>query len=225
MSDVTRWEPVLTRWNPFKELEDMEKRLSGYFGRPAVRTESGKEAMTVAEWSPRVDITEDDKEYVIKADLPDVKKEDIKLTVQDNVMSISGERKYEKEEKGKKYHRVERSYGSFMRSFTVPDDADASKVSAIVSYVIVHRSPFVACSIQPEEVRDVPTPSLPRASVGHSLASRDHGISSSSVVVDRAPGSVRHVSDRRGRHEWTHLAPPAVRSTTGGGSVSDFQEP
>jgi len=130
MSDLTRWEPVLTRWNPFKELEDMEKRLSGYFGRPAVRTESGKEAMTVAEWSPRVDITEDDKEYVIKADLPDVKKEDIKLTVQDNVMSISGERKYEKEEKGKKYHRVERSYGSFMRSFTVPDDADASKVSA-----------------------------------------------------------------------------------------------
>ena len=130
MSDVTRWEPVLTHWNPFKELENMEKRLSGYLGRPGARTESGKEAMTVAEWSPRVDITEDDKEYVIKADLPDVKKEDIKLTVLDNVMSISGERKYEKEEQGKKYHRVERSYGSFMRSFTVPDDADASKVSA-----------------------------------------------------------------------------------------------
>ncbi len=130
MSDVTRWEPVLTHWNPFKELENMEKRLSGYLGRPGARTESGKEAMTVAEWSPRVDITEDDKEYVIKADLPDVKKEDIKLTVHDNVMSISGERKYEKEEQGKKYHRVERSYGSFMRSFTVPDDADASKVSA-----------------------------------------------------------------------------------------------
>ena len=130
MSDVTRWEPVLTHWNPFKELENMENRLSGYLGRPGARTESGKEAMTVAEWSPRVDITEDDTEYVIKADLPDVKKEDIKLTVLDNVMSISGERKYEKEEQGKKYHRVERLYGSFMRSFTVPDDADASKVSA-----------------------------------------------------------------------------------------------
>jgi HSP20 family protein len=130
MSDVTRWEPTMTRWNPFRELEEMEKRLSSYFGRPAVRSETGKEAMTVAEWSPRVDITEDDKEYVIKADLPDVKKEDIKLTVQDNVMSISGERKYEKEEKGKKYHRVERAYGSFMRSFTLPEDADGSKVSA-----------------------------------------------------------------------------------------------
>ncbi|NWF74365.1 MAG: Hsp20/alpha crystallin family protein [Nitrospirae bacterium] len=129
MSALTRWEPV-TRWNPFKDLEEMEKRLSTYLGRPALRTEAGKEAMTVAEWSPLVDITEDDKEYLIKADLPEVKKEDVKLTVQDDVMSISGERKSEKEEKGKKYHRVERAYGSFMRSFTLPEDADGSKVSA-----------------------------------------------------------------------------------------------
>ena len=53
MSDLTRWEPMMTRWNPFKDLEEMEKRLSTYLGRPAVRTEAGKEAMTVAEWSPR----------------------------------------------------------------------------------------------------------------------------------------------------------------------------
>ena len=130
MSALTRWEPTMTRWNPFKDLEDMEKRLSTYLGRPAVRAEAGKEAMTVAEWSPLVDIAEDDKEYLIKADLPEVKKEDVKLTVQDDVMTISGERKYEKEEKGKKYHRVERAYGSFMRSFTLPEDADGSKVNA-----------------------------------------------------------------------------------------------
>jgi HSP20 family protein len=130
MSDLIRWEPMTRRWNPFNELEEMEKRLSTYFGRPAARIEGEKEAMTVAEWSPRVDISEDDKEYLIKADLPEVKKEDVKLTVQDDVMSISGERKYEKEEKGKKYHRVERAYGSFMRSFTLPEDADGSKVSA-----------------------------------------------------------------------------------------------
>src|SRR6185295_19190248 len=86
MSALTRWEPTMTRWNPFKELEEMEKRLSTYFNRPALRTEPGKEAMTVAEWSPLVDITEDDKEYLIKADLPEVKKEDVKLTVQDDVM-------------------------------------------------------------------------------------------------------------------------------------------
>jgi|SRR5688572_11632784 len=130
MSDLTRWQPIMTRGNPFKDLEDMEKRLSTYLSRPATRTGAGKETMTVADWTPLVDITEDEKEYLIKADLPEVKKEDVKLTVQDDVMCISGERKYEKEEKGKKYHRVERAYGSFMRSFSLPENADGSNVSA-----------------------------------------------------------------------------------------------
>ncbi len=129
MSALSRWEP-LTRWHPWKELEEMEKRLSTLFGRPPMKADGDKEAMTVAEWSPLVDISEDEKEYLVKAELPEVKKEDVKLTVQDNVLSITGERKYEKEEKGKKYHRVERAYGSFMRSFTLPEDADGSKVSA-----------------------------------------------------------------------------------------------
>ncbi len=77
-----------------------------------------------------MDITEDDKEYLIKAELPEVKKEDVKLTAHDDVLTITGERKYEKEEKGKKYHRVERAYGSFERSFTLPEDADAGKIAA-----------------------------------------------------------------------------------------------
>jgi HSP20 family protein len=90
----------------------------------------GKESLTVAQWSPLVDITEDEKEYLIKAELPDMKKEDVRLTVENEVLAISGERKFEKEEKGKKYHRVERAYGSFVRSFSLPEDADGSKVSA-----------------------------------------------------------------------------------------------
>lgn len=122
---------AVTRWDPFKELEDMQSRLNTLFGRAPVRKNGDKEeALTVAEWAPLVDITEDDKEYLIKAELPEVKKEDIKLTVDEDVLTITGERKYEKEEKGKKYHRVERAYGSFMRSFTLPEDADGSKVSA-----------------------------------------------------------------------------------------------
>jgi len=132
MGALTRWDPLReTRWDPFRELEDLQSRLSTLFGRAPVRKEGGKEeAMTIAEWAPLVDISEDDKEYLIKAELPEVKKEDIKLTVDEDVLTITGERKYEKEEKGKKYHRVERAYGSFMRSFTLPEDADASKVSA-----------------------------------------------------------------------------------------------
>jgi len=130
MSGLTRWEP-LHRWNPWRELEDMEKRLSTIFGRtPMAPSGEKKETIAVTEWSPLVDISEDEKEYVIKAELPDMKKEEIKINVHEDVLSISGERKYEKEEKGKKYHRVERAYGSFMRSFTLPEDADGSKVNA-----------------------------------------------------------------------------------------------
>jgi HSP20 family protein len=121
---------ALTTWDPFRELDELQNRLSTIFGRAPVRKNGEKdEAMKVAEWAPLVDITEDEKEYLIKAELPEVKKEEVKVSVQDGVLTISGERKYEKEEKGKKYHRVERAYGSFARSFTLPDDADAEKVA------------------------------------------------------------------------------------------------
>ena len=130
MSVLTRWEPS-TRWSPLKELEEMEKRLSTIFGRSPMATEGEKkEAISVTQWSPLVDITEDDKEYVVKAEIPEMKKEDIKINVHDDVLTVSGERKYEKEEKGKKYHRVERAYGSFLRSFALPENADGSKISA-----------------------------------------------------------------------------------------------
>ena len=121
---------LLTRWDPRQDIQEFENRLSSWMGRGPITKDLGKESMRVMEWAPLVDITEDDKEYLIKADLPEIKKEDVKITVQDGVLSLSGERKYEKEEKGKKYHRVERSYGSFERNFTVPADAEEGKVSA-----------------------------------------------------------------------------------------------
>ncbi len=130
MAGLSRWEPIGSQWNPWKELEEIEKRLAAVWGRPLAKAEAGKEAMTVAEWAPLVDISEDGREYVIKADLPDVKKEDVKISVQDNIVAISGERKYEKEEKDKKYHRIERAYGRFLRSFTLPEDADGTKIAA-----------------------------------------------------------------------------------------------
>lgn len=82
------------------------------------------------EWSPLVDISEDDKEYLIKAELPDVRKEDVRVTAQEGTLTIMGERKFEMEETSKKYHRVERAYGCFGRSFSLPDDANPTKVSA-----------------------------------------------------------------------------------------------
>ena len=76
---------ALTKWNPFRELEEMQNRLSSLFGRTPVRG-PGEEAMTVSEWTPLVDITEDDKEYLIKAELPEVKKEDVKVTVENGTV-------------------------------------------------------------------------------------------------------------------------------------------
>ncbi len=121
---------ALVRWDPFRELEEMSDRLNRVFTRPAVRTNGNKEQLTVADWIPIVDISETDAEYLIKAELPEVKKEDVKVTVENGVLTLQGERRQEKEEKGKKYHRVERSYGSFVRSFTLPESIDESGVKA-----------------------------------------------------------------------------------------------
>ena len=122
---------LMTRWNPFRELEDLQGRISGLLGQRPLRGDAGKqETLTTAEWAPLVDIVEDEKEYLIKADLPEVKAQDVKVSVQDNVLSVTGERSFEKEEKNKRYHRIERAYGSFARAFTLPEDADPQKVSA-----------------------------------------------------------------------------------------------
>jgi HSP20 family protein len=120
----------LTRWDPFHELEMMSDRLNRVFGRPQSRTDGGRELMTVSDWTPTADISETDREYLIKMELPEVRKEDVKVTVEDGVLTIQGERRQEREEKGKKFHRVERSYGVFMRSFRVPDHVDEVKVGA-----------------------------------------------------------------------------------------------
>lgn len=121
---------VVTRWDPSREMEELQNRLSNFFGRtPARLGDTKEESITVAEWAPLVDITEDEKEYIIKTELPEVKKEDVKVAVENGLLTIVGERKFEKEE-NKKYHRVERAYGRFVRSFIVPDSVDADKVSA-----------------------------------------------------------------------------------------------
>jgi HSP20 family protein len=121
-------------WNPLRELEELQNRLLGDFdrqqGRVTLRQDGDDEALRLSQWSPMVDITEDKNEYLIKADLPEVKREDLHVTVENGVLTVTGERKFEKEEKDKKYHRVERSYGSFTRSFTLPEDADSAKVNA-----------------------------------------------------------------------------------------------
>jgi len=86
--------------------------------------------LKMADWTPSVDISETGAAYVIKAEIPEVKKEDVQVSIKDGMLTIQGERKQEKEEKGKRFHRIERSYGSFSRSFQVPADVDENTVKA-----------------------------------------------------------------------------------------------
>lgn len=118
----------IVKWSPFRELEDMQARLNRLFTESPIRRET--DGLFFGDWTPPVDVQETEKEYLIKAELPDVKKEDVKVEMLDGVLTIEGERKQEKEEKGKRFHRVERTYGKFVRQFTLPTEVEAGKIQA-----------------------------------------------------------------------------------------------
>lgn len=141
---------ALTRWSQLKHLEALQHGLGSLFG----RSEGQEEPIAVAEWAPLVDISEDDKEYVIKAELPEVRKEDVKVTAEQGTLTIAGERKFEQPAQGKKFHRVERSYGSFVRHFSLPDDVGPAGVSAEfkAGVLSVHLAKTAKAKPQPIEV-------------------------------------------------------------------------
>jgi HSP20 family protein len=107
----------------------MQARLSRMIGARQLRGFEGED-IPFGEWAPAVDIQETEQEYVVKADLPEVKKEDVKVEFEDGVLTVEGERRQEKEEKGKTFHKIERGYGKFVRRFALPTEVDATKVSA-----------------------------------------------------------------------------------------------
>jgi HSP20 family protein len=120
----------LIKWDPFREFEGVHGRLNRMFGEPLMMRPYEEEVPLFTEWSPAFDIEETEKEYLVKADLPDVKKENVKITLENGILAVEGERKHEVEEKGKKFHRVERSYGKFVRRFALPSEIDAGNVKA-----------------------------------------------------------------------------------------------
>lgn len=114
----------IIKWTPFTGFDDFEEKLHRL-----VRT-SEAEGLMFGEWTPAVDIKEAEKEYVITADLPDVKREEVKVGFNEGVLTIEGERKLEKEEKTERFHRIERGYGKFVRRFALPNEVDADHVTA-----------------------------------------------------------------------------------------------
>jgi HSP20 family protein len=119
---------ALVRWDPFRELETLQGRMSRLFqenfGRPPAEGSDGL-------WSPVVDIMEDEQNLIVKAELPDVEEKDLEIKVENNVLTLRGEKKLEREEKREQYHLIESSYGSFSRSFTLPGTVDQEKIAAV----------------------------------------------------------------------------------------------
>lgn len=121
----------LTRYNPFREMEDLMERFHRSFGLTPRRSD-GQEGLALADWTPAVDIKEDEHEFQLHMDLPQVEPKDVKVTVEDGVLTIRGERKSESEESdpNAKWHRVERFRGTFARSFTLPENVRDDSVDA-----------------------------------------------------------------------------------------------
>lgn len=121
----------LVKWNPMQEMEDIMNRYQKLMGRTFSPLDFEPELdLAKADWAPRVDIAETEKAYTLKAELPAVEKKDISISINQGLLTIKGERKQEKEEKGKRFHRMERIYGSFSRSFRFPDDIEEEKIEA-----------------------------------------------------------------------------------------------
>ncbi|MFK5927537.1 MAG: Hsp20/alpha crystallin family protein [Desulfuromusa sp.] len=119
----------LAKWDPFRE---MEGRLDPYSKSLDWPFRGGRNLdMTDVDWAPRADISETDDEFCITAEVPGIKREDVKIDIDDHVLSIRGENKQEKEEKGKKFHRIERYYGSFNRSFSLPQNVNEDNIEAV----------------------------------------------------------------------------------------------
>jgi HSP20 family protein len=116
----------IVRWEPFGSIENLFGRMPGLLRWPRVDTTEE----TRFEWSPSADISESDKEYLIRAELPAVRKEDVRITVDNGMITISGERKHCEEEKKEKFHRVESFHGSFSRSFSLPENVDTGTIQA-----------------------------------------------------------------------------------------------
>jgi HSP20 family protein len=120
---------AIVRWRPFRDMvsiqDEMNKLFDDFLGRPLMRTEWSEGV-----WNPSVDISETKDNVLIKAEMPGLNKEDVKISMQDNMLTLTGEKKQEKEEKETNYHRIERSYGAFSRSFSLPTSVKSDKIRA-----------------------------------------------------------------------------------------------
>jgi len=117
---------AITRWDPFREVQALQNRVNALF-RDFSDTDS---PMTTASFVPAVDIYEDDKKVILKLEVPGIEEKDLDVSVENNTLTVKGERKFDKEEKEENFHRIERRYGTFFRAFTLPPTVDTENIGA-----------------------------------------------------------------------------------------------
>jgi HSP20 family protein len=139
----------IIRWNPFRELAEMEGRLNRW-----ART-ADPDPFSFGDWAPAVDVKETETEFLVTADLPAVKKEEVKVTFEDGVLTLEGERRFERDENVDKFHRIERGYGRFVRRFGLPTDVEAERVAAEFKngVMTIHVPKVVTAKPKPIEVK------------------------------------------------------------------------
>ncbi len=121
---------ALIRWDPFRDLLTLQDRMDRLFQDSMTRNRGYEESLAPGFWSPPVDIYETDEAVILKAELAGLNKNDVTIEVKNSTLVLKGERKFEKDIKEENYHRIERSYGSFSRTFSLPQTVDHSKVGA-----------------------------------------------------------------------------------------------
>jgi len=141
------------KWEPFRDVDDVFNRFVAETLRRWPNAAAG-EGRAACDWAPAADVSETEGEYLIKADLPEVRKEDVSITVQDGVLTLSGERRQEKREDSEKLHRVERAFGSFARRFALPENADEQGIRAESrdGVILIHIPKQTVVQPQPRQI-------------------------------------------------------------------------
>jgi len=146
---------VLTRWEPFREFSTMQDRMNrmNRLFRESYSPEGPEEALTTTSFAPPVDIYEDEHNIILKLEVPGIDEKDIDVRIDNNTLTVHGERKIEKEEKEENFRRVERQYGSFTRSFTLPSSVDPAQVSAHYDKGVLNISLAKKAEAKPKQIK------------------------------------------------------------------------
>jgi len=139
----------ITRWDPFREVQSLQSRVNALFH----DFNDGESSTTTASFIPAVDVYEDEKKVVLKLEVPGIEEKDLDVRVENNTLTVKGERKFDKEEKEENFHRIERRYGSFYRAFTLPTTVDTEHIDAAYNAGILKLELKKKPEAQPKQIK------------------------------------------------------------------------